>query len=66
MGAPFENRTRFQTKMGKVDIRSQNKQGGKTIPFRACGTYLNGLYRGTPRSPQNPVGVTDPHPWLLY
>ena len=45
---------------------ASDKQGGKTIPFRACGTYLNGLYRGTPRSPQNPVGVRDPHPWLLY
>ena len=33
MGAPFENRTRFQTKMGKVDIRLRTNRVEKPYPL---------------------------------
>ena len=42
----LENRTRFQTKMGKVFSRFQTKT--RKNPTRWGGTYLHGLYKEVP------------------
>ena len=62
MGTPFENRTRFQTKMGKGDIRFQTKQNAKTILFRARGTYLKWLVIGYPPESSKPSRSKRPSP----
>ena len=49
----LENRTRIQTKIGKVYTRFQSKTAQKAIPFRAAHTYKANV-RGYPPPPPTP------------
>ena len=50
----LENRTRIQTKIGKVYTRFQSKTAQKAIPFRAAYTYKANVREYPP--PPHPAG----------
>ena len=54
----LENRTRIQTKIGKVYTRFQSKTAQKAIPFRAAHTYKANVrdYPPNPPPPPHPTG----------
>ena len=66
----LENRTRIQTKIGKVYTRFQTKTAQKAIPFRAAYTYKANVREYPPPPPPHgtrtrpSVLSTDKTEWL--